>query len=138
MDNKLLELLQAAKAKTESGRLKWQAFDGESFRAAIGSGYLHIHRLLARIENDDGNSHPAATFSAQVSDEQGRIVADADATQGFSDGGEYRVLAELFDTARKSALTTKRCLRVCSTSYVQVDDWCVRRCLVVDLILGIS
>jgi hypothetical protein len=107
MDNALRELLVTATAKTEAGRLKWKAFDSESFRAAIGSGYLHIQRGSTRIDDDEGESMPAVTYSAQVSDEQGRVVAEADVTEGFQ-MAEFMILATLFATARKSALQTDR------------------------------
>lgn len=110
MDNVLLDLIQTATAKTKQGRLRWKAFDSESFRAPIGSGYLHVNRLLAQIEEEDGDRHPATTFFAQVSDEQGRVVAEATATQGFGGGGDYAVLSELFEAARKSALMSDKVL----------------------------
>lgn len=108
MDNVLRELLVTATAKTREGRLRWKAFDSESFRVAIGSGYLHIHRLAAYHENDEGETRPATMYSARVSDEQGRTVAEADATQGFGGGDDFAILAGLFEAARKSALKTDK------------------------------
>src|SRR5436305_7212124 len=107
MDNKLYNLLEAAREKTEAGELKWQAFDDESFRAAVGSGFLHIQRGSTRLEDDSGELVPAVTYSVQVSDEQGRVVAEADVTEGFS-AGDFTVLASLFLAARKSALESDR------------------------------
>ena len=37
-------LLEAALRGTQNGRLRWNAFDSESFRAKIGSAFLHINR----------------------------------------------------------------------------------------------
>ncbi len=108
MDSVLRDLIQTATAKTQQGRLRWKAFDSESFRAAIGSGYLHVQRLLARIEDDDGDSRPATTFSAQVSDEQGRVVAEAEAQQGFGGSEDCTILAALFEAARKSTFKSDK------------------------------
>lgn len=85
------------------------AFDDESFRAPIGTGYLHIQRGSARIEDADGESVPVYTFSAQVSDAQGRVVTEFDAADGFSG---YAELAGLFTVARKAALRTDHVLDV--------------------------
>lgn len=108
MDNVVRELLVTATLKTRDGRLRWKAFDSESFRVPIGSGYLHVHRLAASHENDAGETRPATTYSARVSDEQGRTVAKADVTQGFGGGDDFVILTELFEAARKSALKTDK------------------------------
>lgn len=105
MEHKLQELLAVATNKTAAGDLKWRAFSEESFRVPIGSGYLHISRGTTRVE-DDGDSYPAQTYSARVTDEQGRVVAEADATQGF-EGETLALLAGLFEVARKSALKSE-------------------------------
>ncbi|MBA4188405.1 MAG: hypothetical protein C0467_10410 [Planctomycetaceae bacterium] len=104
-DSKLRSLLEAAAEKTERGGLAWQAFDDESFRAAIGTGYVHIQRGSTQTADYDGDLHPATTYSVQISDAQGRVVAEDDATFGFDGCGPF---ARLFEAARKSALGSDR------------------------------
>ena len=105
MEYKLQELLKVATNKTVVGDLRWRAFSDESFRVPIGSGYLHIGRGTTRVE-DNGDSHPVQTYSARVTDEQGRVVAEVDVTQGF-DGEALALLTGLFEVARKSALKSE-------------------------------
>jgi hypothetical protein len=105
MDDKLEELLRVAKSRTVDGELRWRAFSDEAFRVPIGGGYLHVNRGMIRLEDEDGESHPARTYSAQVTDEQGRVVAETDATVGYD--GPVALLSELFEAARKSALQSE-------------------------------
>lgn len=100
---KLHELLEAVTAKTTAGKLSWRAFGDESFRVPIGNDYLHIYRSNTRIEEDE-RSYPAVVYSMQVCDEQGRVVTEAEATQGFQSEPSFQILAELFEAARRSAL----------------------------------
>jgi len=104
-DSKLRSLLEAAAEKTERGGLAWQAFDDESFRAAIGTGYVHIQRGSTQASDGDGDLHPVTTYSVQISDAQGRVVAEDDATVGFEG---FAPFARLFEVARKSALGSDR------------------------------
>jgi hypothetical protein len=103
MDSKLHQLLQTAVEKTARGGLRWKAFDDESFRAPIHPGYLHIHRGSTRIEGDDGEMLPAATYSIQISDGMGRVVAEEGAVEGGQDQ-DFPLLHNLFRAARTSAL----------------------------------
>ncbi|MBN9122027.1 MAG: hypothetical protein J0I06_23280 [Planctomycetes bacterium] len=105
MDTKLLELIEAAVKETERGRLEWTAFDSESFRAKIGSGYLHIQRGSTEVSDDADRFYPRATYSVQVSDAQGRVVSEDDVTEGFQGAAPF---ARLFVVARKSALASDR------------------------------
>jgi hypothetical protein len=105
MNSKLRELVEVAIEKTERGGLEWIAFDSESFRAKIGSGHLHIQRGSTELSADGENFHPATTYSVQISDVQGRVVAEDEAAEGY-DG--YTLFNRLFQAARKSALATDR------------------------------
>jgi hypothetical protein len=105
MDKKLHDLLEAAIDQTERGGLAWTAFDSESFRTKIGTGYLHIQRGSTKLSADGDDYFPADTYSIQVSDAQGRVVAEAGVVEG-ADG--FQLFARLFQVARKSALATDR------------------------------
>jgi hypothetical protein len=105
MDSKLRELMEVAIEKTERGGLEWTAFDSESFRAKIGSGYLHIQRGSTELSTDGETFHPHVTHSVQISDAKGRVVAEDNATEGF-DG--FVLFNRLFEVARKAALATDR------------------------------
>jgi len=107
MDNKLRELLDAAIEKTERGGLEWTAFDSESFRAKIGSGYLHIQRGSTEVSDDGEHFCSRTTYSVQVSDSQGRVVVEDETIEG--DQGSA-LFSRLFQLARKSALSTDRVL----------------------------
>jgi hypothetical protein len=107
MDTKLIELIEAALKETERGKLEWIAFDSESFRTRIGSGYLHIQRGSTEISDDGEHFSPRATYAVQVSDSQGRVVAEEEMTEGFQGSGPF---VRLFELARKSALATDRVL----------------------------
>lgn len=105
MDNKVRELLEVAIDKTERGGLEWTAFDSDSFRTKIGTGYLHIQRGSTEMSTDGDTYHPHVTHSVQISDSQGRVVAEDEATEGF-DG--FALFNRLFNAARKAALATDR------------------------------
>ena len=107
MDSKIHDLLEAAIEKTERGKLEWAAFDSESFRTRIGSGYLHIQRGSTELSEDGERFFPRATYSVQISDSQGRVVVEDQITAGFE--GSV-ILSKLFEAARKSALATDRVL----------------------------
>lgn len=105
MDMKIYDLLEAAIEKSERGGLEWTAFDSESFRARIGTGYLHIQRGSTPFVDDDGNSHPRTTYSVQVSDAKGRVVAEDETTEGFEGFAPFN---RLFQAARRAALASDR------------------------------
>lgn len=101
MDSKLHNLLEAAVSKTEAGKLDWLVFDDESFRTKIGSGFLHIQRGTTELSSDGETFSPYDTYTIQISDSQGRVVAEAQAVQNRDDA---RLCNRLFEAARKSAL----------------------------------
>jgi hypothetical protein len=99
MDSKLRDLLQAALDRTRSGKLSWQAFGSESFRARVGSGSIHIQRAV--IPDDD--TPPATKYSVQVANALSQVVAEAEATEGRSEPN-LPLLHNLFTAARTSGL----------------------------------
>ncbi len=105
MDSKLNELLDAAIKQTERGKLDWIAFDDESFRSQIGTGFLHVQRGSTEVSDDGERFFPRATYSVQVSDAEGRVVLEGDMTEGFQGAGPF---IRLFEVARKSALRSDR------------------------------
>src|SRR5437868_6072613 len=105
MDDKIRDLLRAALEKTEAGGLKWAAFDSGSFRAMIGPGHLHIHRGTTQASHDGDNFYPVDTFSVQVTDAKGRVVAEAEVMEG---NDHFWLFDNLFNEARKSALGSDR------------------------------
>jgi hypothetical protein len=105
VDSKLRDLLQAALDKTNSGAVEWTAFNSESFRARVGAGHLHIQRGSIPVETDERDRYWVTTYAVQVSDAQGRIVAEADAREGTE---SFALFDRLFDTARKTALGSDR------------------------------
>ena len=107
MDAKLLRILHATLEKTESGALEWQSFDPDSFRTRIGSGSLHIQRGSAEGSSDGEHFFPITTYSVQVADNQGRIVAEAEIGERVEGFG---VFDRLFLAARKSALRSDHVL----------------------------
>ncbi|QEG25330.1 hypothetical protein GobsT_00540 [Gemmata obscuriglobus] len=107
MEPKLQELLQAVIAKTPKGELKWRSHSDESFRLAVGSGYVHISRSPGRVEGE-GDASAARTYVAQITDAQRRVVTETQAITGQE--GDAALLAELFEVARKSALKTESVL----------------------------
>lgn len=107
MDSELQELVQAAIDETRRGGLAWKAFNDETFRAPIATGTLHVRREYVPVENETGGYTDTPTYRVEVSDEQGRVVAEESAARGFS-GQPFRPIAELFDEARKSALRPDR------------------------------
>jgi len=109
MDNKLRSLIEAATEKTATGVVSWVAFDDESFRAPIGTGFLHIQRGTTRVDNGDGDSIPALTHSVQVSDSQGHVFTEVESIEGDPD---FIVLAKLFAAARKAAFSGDHVLDV--------------------------
>jgi hypothetical protein len=110
MDSRVRDLILAALEKTERGGLTWKAFDDETFRVPIATGFLHIRRGSTRLEDPEGEVTPVAVYSIQVSDAQGRVVAEEDVLPGVDGDGAYNFsLSErLFRAARKSALGTDR------------------------------
>jgi hypothetical protein len=105
MDNKIRDLLQAAIDKTGRDELSWTAFDSDSFRAKIGPGYLHIQRGSIQVSPDGVDFYPAVTYSVQISDAQGRVVAEAETREMREDFGLF---GQLFEAARKAALGSDR------------------------------
>ena len=105
VDSKIAELLQAALNRTNRGELKWQAFSGDSFRAKIGPGFLHIQKGSDQVSHDGVEFYPVVTYSIQVSDAQVRVVAEDETSQGNE---HYPLLHDLFLAARKSALGSDR------------------------------
>jgi hypothetical protein len=105
MDDKLRELVQEAIEKTKNGSLKWTAFDEDTFRARIGTGFLHIQRSSTQLSSDGETFYDAETQTVQISDERGRVAAEGEAAIGY-DG--FGILNELFLEARKSALGTDK------------------------------
>lgn len=105
MDNKIRDLLLAAFEKTERDELPWTAFDSVSFRAKIGPGYLHIQRGSIQVSPDGVDFYPAVTYSVQISDAQGRVVAEEE-TRESHEG--FDLFDQLFEAARKAALGSDR------------------------------
>jgi hypothetical protein len=103
MDSKMQALLGSALAKTEGGGLEWQAFSSDAFHARIGPGFLHIQRGSTELSSDGENFSPYVTYSIQVSDSQGRVVAEAEVVK-YQDQDAFRLCDRLFEAARKSAL----------------------------------
>lgn len=103
MDSKIRELVQAVRDKTERGGLRWKAFDAEAFRAAIGTGYLHIQRHWAPLREENGDGGSVETYALQVSDGQGRVVAEEEVHEGVRDDG-FSLVRDLFRVARIAAL----------------------------------
>lgn len=103
MDSKLRELLQAALDKTNRGQLRWSAFSDESFRAAIGSGHLHLNRSWGPWTDDRGEEVSAETYFVQVSNGQGRVVVEGEAKEGVPQNG-FELCRDLFRAARTAAL----------------------------------
>lgn len=104
MDERILTLLRAAIHSTGEGKLDWDAFDDETFRAAIGSGTLRINRGSTTIQLDtQGNDvFPTTTYTLWIMNRKGQVVADHEETESDSPG--YQILNELFESARKAAL----------------------------------
>ena len=113
MDGKLRDLLQVTLSKTEAGALRWDAFDPESFRVRIGTGYLHLQRRtpdysprVIDAEIAEQMSFPKFEYAVQVSVAQGRIVTESEVVESLSD--ESGLVIQLFNAARKSALKSDR------------------------------
>lgn len=85
MNDRIRDLVTAAITKTESGELKWTAFTSDSFRTKIGTGHLHIQRNYETREDDPNpatgtsQSYSVQTYSLQITDAQGRVVAEEEA-----------------------------------------------------------
>ena len=105
MDNKLIELVQAASNRTARGGLVWTAFGDDSFRVAVGAGHLFIRRGWTRLHTDDDERYAATVYTVQVTDGQGRTVSDWEATEGETG---YTSLDQLFQAARNAALKSDR------------------------------
>jgi hypothetical protein len=104
----LLEVVKAATQKTVRGGLEWKAFDDQTFRTPVGTGYLHLQRGSTVLVDENEREYPAETFSIQVSDAHGRSIVDGDATQGRSD--IFEACGKLFEAARNSALKSNEVL----------------------------
>jgi hypothetical protein len=108
MNDRLLEVVKAATQKTIRGGLEWKAFDDQSFRTPVGTGFLHLQRGSTVFVDENEGECPIETFSVQVSNAQGRIVAEGNPTQGRSEA--FVACAKLFEVARNSALKSDEVL----------------------------
>jgi hypothetical protein len=86
VDSAVRDLFRAALEKTESGALRWTAFDPEAFWTKVPPGRIHIQRVPA-------DAAPVPTFDAQVTDAVGRIEAEVSESEGSAD---FALLNELF------------------------------------------
>ena len=101
MDSKLANLISVVTQKTEQGKLAWKAFGSESFRVRVGDGNLHLQRAFVPVDETD--SGQVNLYSIQVTDNLGRVVADATVNDRESIV-DLDLLERLFTVARSSAL----------------------------------
>lgn len=107
MSNDLQELLQEAAEETKRGGLVWKAFNDENFRAPIANGMLLIRREHVPIDDAEGNTTVEPVYVIEVSDDQGRVVTEADTSRGMPES-PVSLFEDLFEAARKSALRPDR------------------------------
>jgi hypothetical protein len=103
MDDKLLALLHAAQRNTEADKLRWVAFDDETFRTQIGPGMLRIHRGSTKlVDPETYDQFPAPTYEVWVMNGRGQVVTDCEVI-GRADP-KFQLVDTLFRAARESAL----------------------------------
>lgn len=107
MDAKLLELVKVTSERTARGAFVWTAFDSEAFDLKLGRGHMFVRRSWTRDDSDDDEQLRNPGYILEVTDAQGRVVADV---RVRSVDPEYKAVDDLFQRARVSALQADRVL----------------------------
>lgn len=100
MDSKLRELVDTVTKKTQRGKVHWRVSDSEAFRTQLGFGQL----LVLRGNTTDFETGKAYRYVVSITNSDGQVVLEAEATERQDDVTTLALFQALFDAARTAAL----------------------------------